>query len=466
MEKTKTTYNYRYIWLLTIAAAMGGFLFGYDWVVVGGAKSFYEPFFGITNNPVQQGWGTSSALIGCMIGAFFCFLTTERWGRKWLLVSAGLIFAVSAFGTALADTFFWYNIFRILGGVGIGITLNLSPVYISEMVPAHQRGKFVSINQLMINLGILTSQSINWAIAAAHDTGVSPDSVAFLNEWNVITGWRWMFGAVAIPSLIFFVLMVIVPESVRWLMKNKQYDKAEKVLVKMGGAEFAKAETNEIKETLKNEDPGMDFKSLFRPKMMKILLLGFFIAILQQWCGINVTFYYAADIFRKAGYDINGIMLNIAVIGLIMVVFSIVAILLVDRVGRKRLMLFGALAMTVIYGIIGFLFSQEITGVWIVVFTLLNVAVYALTFSPIVWVILSEIFPNRVRGAAMSLSAFVLWIGNFSLTFTFPTIRENLGWANNFWLYGVICFVGFIILYFVLPETKNKSLEQIEKELG
>jgi sugar porter (SP) family MFS transporter len=260
--------------------------------------------------------------------------------------------------------------------------------------------------------------------------------------------------------------MIIVPESVRWLMKNKQYDKAEKVLVKIGGEEYAKVEMDEIKETVNNEDPGMDFKSLFRPKMMKILLLGFFIAVLQQWCGINVTFYYAADIFRKAGYNINGIMLNIAVIGLIMVVFSILAILLVDRVGRKKLMLFGALAMAIIYGIIGFLFLQEITGVWIVVFTLLNVAVYALTFSPIVWVILSEIFPNRVRGAAMSLSAFVLWIGNFTLTFSFPTIRENLGWANNFWLYGAICLAGFIILYFVLPETKNKSLEQIEKELG
>jgi sugar porter (SP) family MFS transporter len=334
------------------------------------------------------------------------------------------------------------------------------------MVPPHQRGKFVSINQLMVNLGILTSQSINWAIAAAHDTGVAPESVAFLNEWNVVTGWRWMFGSVAIPSLLFFGMMIIVPESVRWLMKNKQYNKAEKVLVKIGGEEYAKVEMDEIRETVNNEDPGMDFKSLFRPKMMKILLLGFFIAVLQQWCGINVTFYYAADIFRKAGYNINGIMLNIAVIGLIMVVFSILAILLVDRVGRKKLMLFGALAMTVIYGIIGFLFFQEITGVWIVVFTLLNVAVYALTFSPIVWVILSEIFPNRVRGAAMSLSAFVLWIGNFSLTFSFPTIRENLGWANNFWLYGAICLIGFIILYFVLPETKNKSLEQIEKELG
>jgi sugar porter (SP) family MFS transporter len=463
MEKVK--YNYGYIWLLTIAASMGGFLFGYDWVVVGGAKSFYEPFFGIENSPLQQGWGTSSALIGCMIGALFCFLTTERWGRKWLIAASGIIFIISAFGTALSDTFYWYNVFRIVGGFSIGITLNLSPVYISEMVPPHQRGKFVSINQLLINVGILTSQSINWSIAAAHDTGIGPDSVAFINEWNVQTGWRWMFGAVAVPSLIFFILMIIVPESVRWLVKNKQYDKAEKVLAKIGGGGYAKTEMEEIKKTVAKDDSRMNFGSLLEPKMMKILLLAFFIALLQQWSGMNVTFYYAADIFRQAGYDISGMMLNIAVIGLITVIFSGVAVLVVDKLGRKKLMLFGTLSMGLIYGVIGFLFLKEIKGIMIVAFTLLNVAVYSLTLAPVMWVILSEIFPNRIRGAAMSITAFVIWIGNFSLTFSFPTIRENLGWANNFWLYGVICLAGFVILYFILPETKNKTLEQIEKEL-
>jgi sugar porter (SP) family MFS transporter len=461
----KVNYNYGYIWLLTIAASMGGFLFGYDWVVVGGAKSFYEPFFGIENNPIQQGWGTSSALIGCMIGALFCFLTTERWGRKWLIAASGIIFIISAFGTALSDTFYWYNVFRIVGGCSIGITLNLSPVYISEMVPPHQRGKFVSINQLLINVGILTSQSINWSIAAAHDTGIGPDAVAFINEWNVQTGWRWMFGAVAVPSLIFFILMIIVPESVRWLVKNKQYEKAEKVLTKIGGAGYAKTEMEEIKKTVAKDDSRMNFGSLLEPKMMKILLLAFFIALLQQWSGMNVTFYYAADIFRQAGYDISGMMLNIAVIGLITVIFSGVAVLVVDKLGRKKLMLFGTLAMSLIYGVIGLLFLKEIKGVMIVAFTLLNVAVYSLTLAPVMWVILSEIFPNRIRGAAMSITAFVIWIGNFSLTFSFPTIRENLGWANNFWLYGLICLAGFVILYFVLPETKNKTLEQIEKEL-
>jgi sugar porter (SP) family MFS transporter len=444
---------------------MGGFLFGYDWVVVGGAKPFYEPFFGIANNPILQGWGTSSAMIGCMIGAFVCFLTTERWGRKKLLAAAGLIFFVSAIGLAFCDTFFWYNVWRIVGGLSIGATLNLSPVYISEMVPSHIRGKFVSINQLLINVGMLICQTINWSIAAAHSEGIDPSTVEFVNTWNAQIGWRWMFGAVAIPALIFFAMMVVVPESVRWLVKNKQSQKAKETLVRIGGEEYAVAELKEIEETVAQEDPGMDFKALLQPKMLKILGLGFFLAMLQQWCGMNVTFYYAADIFKNAGYGINDVMFQIVVIGGIAMLSVVATILMIDKVGRKRLMLIGTAAMTLIYGIIGLLFYQGITGLPVVIFVLLNVLAYQLTLAPIVWVILSEIFPNRIRGAAMSLSALVLWIGNFSLTYTFPSIKENIGWANNFWLYGVICLIGFVILYFILPETKNKTLEQIEKEL-
>jgi sugar porter (SP) family MFS transporter len=466
MKSKSVKFNYGYIWLLTIAASMGGFLFGYDWVVVGGAKPFYEPFFGVADNPVLQGWGTSSAMIGCMIGAFVCFLTTERWGRKKLLAASGLIFFVSAIGLALCDTFFWYNIWRVIGGLSIGATLNLSPVYISEMVPSHIRGKFVSINQLLINVGMLICQTVNWSIAAAHSEGIDPSAVEFVNTWNAQIGWRWMFGAVAVPALIFFAMMVLVPESVRWLVKNKQSQKAKETLVKIGGEEYAAAELKEIEETVAKEETGMDFKALLQPKMLKILGLGFFLAMLQQWCGMNVTFYYAADIFKNAGYGINDVMFQIVVIGGIAMLSVVATILMIDKVGRKRLMLLGTAAMTIIYGIIGLLFHQGITGLPVVIFVLLNVLAYQLTLAPIVWVILSEIFPNRIRGAAMSLSALVLWIGNFSLTYTFPSIKESIGWANNFWLYGVICFVSFFILYFILPETKNKTLEQIEKELA
>ena len=372
---------------------------------------------------------------------------------------------VSALGTAWSDTFYWYNVWRIVGGVSIGITLNLSPVYISEMVPAHQRGKFVSINQLLINVGILAAQSINLAIASANSIGDNPSTEALRDSWLGQSGWRWMFAAEAVPALLFFALMLIVPESVRWLVKNRRVEKARKVLEKIGGRDYADEQLKETGETVAKEDAGMNFRALLEPKMLKVLGLGFFVAMLQQWCGLNVIFYYAADIFTRAGYGISGMMFNIVIVGSIAMIAVAITIFMVDRVGRKKLMLWGTASIAVIYGIIGTLFKYDVSGLPVVTFVLLNVLAYQLTLAPIVWVILSEIFPNRVRGAAMSLSALVLWIGNFSLTYTFPTIKESLGWANNFWLYGVICLVSFFILYFILPETKNKSLEQIEREL-
>jgi MFS family permease len=249
-------------------------------------------------------------------------------------------------------------------------------------------------------------------------------------------------------------------------VKNRQEKKAGEVLRKIGGDEYAASELREISRTVASEEAGMDFRALLHPKMLKILGLGFFVAMLQQWCGMNVTFYYAADIFTKAGYGVSDMMLQIVIIGGIAMLSVVATILMIDRVGRKKLMLCGTAAMTVIYGVIGFMFHEGISGLPIVIAVLLNVMAYQLTLAPITWVILSEIFPNRVRGAAMSLSALVLWIGNFSLTYSFPSILKGIGWANNFWLYGAICLLGFVILYFILPETKNKSLEQIEKELA
>jgi len=459
-------FNYKYIWLISLAAAMGGFLFGYDWVVVGGAKPFYEPYFGLTTS-AQQGWGTSSALIGCMLGALLCFWKTDAWGRKRLLILAGYIFIVSSVGTGLANTFFIYNTWRILGGVAIAMALNLAPMYISEMAPSHLRGKLVSLNQLLIMIGVLAAQLANWQISLL-DPQISINASAEMvsQRWNIQYGWRWMFGVTAIPAFLFFVMMIFLPESVRWLVKNGQLNKAEDILIKMGGTEYAQIELKAIQDTISQEEVAhVNFQDLFEPKLLKILLLGIFLALLQQWCGMNVVFYYAADIFQAAGYNMQEMMLNIVVIGSVMVVSVIVTMLVVEKTGRKKLMLIGTAAMAIVYGLTGYFFLKGITGLPIVLLTLSNVAIYSLTLAPVVWVILSEIFPNRIRGAAMSVAAIALWIGNFSLTFSFPAIKENLGWANNFWLYGVICAVGFVILYFKLPETKGKTLEQIEAEL-
>ena len=459
-------FNYKYIWLISMAAAMGGFLFGYDWVVVGGAKPFYEPYFGLTTS-AQQGWGTSSALIGCMLGALLCFWKTDAWGRKRLLILAGFIFIVSSVGTGLANTFFIYNAWRILGGVAIAMALNLAPMYISEMAPSHLRGKLVSLNQLLIMIGVLAAQLANWQISLLDpQISINASGEMVSQSWNIQYGWRWMFGVTAIPAFLFFVMMIFLPESVRWLVKNGQLNKAKDILIKMGGTEYAQIELNAIQDTISQEEVAhVNYRDLFEPKLFKILLLGIFLALLQQWCGMNVVFYYAADIFQAAGYNMQEMMLNIVVIGSVMVVSVIVTMLVVEKTGRKKLMLLGTASMAIVYGLTGYFFLKGITGLPIVLLTLSNVAIYSLTLAPVVWVILSEIFPNRIRGAAMSVAAIALWIGNFSLTFSFPAIKENLGWANNFWLYGVICAIGFVILYFKLPETKGKTLEQIEAEL-
>ncbi|HET6539019.1 MAG TPA: sugar porter family MFS transporter [Chryseolinea sp.] len=459
-------FNYKYIWLISMVAAMGGFLFGYDWVVVGGAKPFYEPYFGLTTS-AQQGWGTSSALIGCILGAFLCFWKSDAWGRKRLLILAGFLFIVSSVGTGLANTFFIYNAWRILGGVAIAMALNLAPMYISEMAPSHLRGKLVSLNQLLIMIGVLAAQLTNWQISLL-DPQISINASAEMvsQRWNIQYGWRWMFGVTAIPAFLFFVMMIFLPESVRWLVKNGQLNKAKDILIKMGGTAYAQIELNAIQDTISQEEVAqVNYRDLFEPKLFKILMLGIFVALLQQWCGMNVVFYYAADIFQAAGYNMQEMMLNIVVIGSVMVVSVIVTMLVVEKTGRKKLMLLGTASMAVVYGLTGYFFLKGITGLPIVLLTLSNVAIYSLTLAPVVWVILSEIFPNRIRGAAMSVAAIALWIGNFSLTFSFPAIKENLGWTNNFWLYGVICAIGFVILYFKLPETKGKTLEQIESAL-
>jgi len=461
-----TDYNYRYIWLISLVAAMGGFLFGYDWVVVGGAKPFYEPYFGITS-PSAKGWGTSSALIGCIAGALLCFLKSDQWGRKPLLILSGFLFTLSAIGTGLANDFFWYNNMRIVGGVAIGIALNLSPMYISEMAPPELRGKLVSLNQLLIMVGVLSAQVVNWQISLYDKSmpGIVTDEI-IRNTWTGQYGWRWMFGAEAIPAFLFFVVMLFMPESVRWLMKNGQHEKARRILSKTVGDNQADIALKAIQHTLSDDEISqVHFSDLFERKLSRVLLLGIFLAVFQQWCGMNVIFYYAADIFQAAGYTLQQMMLNIVVIGTVMVLSVVITILVVEKIGRKKMMLLGSALLAVVYGMIGYLFLKKITGLPVVILTLANVAIYSITLAPLVWVILAEIFPNRIRGAAMSATAMALWVGNFSLTFTFPSIKESLGWANNFWLYGVICAAGFVVLYFALPETSGKTLEQIEAEL-
>ena len=465
MEKQQANYNMAFIWLVCLVAAMGGLLFGYDWVVIGGAKPFYEPYFGISDaTPFLRGFAQSSALFGCLVGAVLSGIISDKSGRKRLLILSGLLFTVSAVGTAFAGNFFFFNVFRIIGGIGIGLASNLSPMYIAEISPAHMRGRFVSINQLTIVIGILAAQIVNWLIAQPVPEDASREFI--LSSWNGRYGWRWMFGAETIPASMFFLLMFFVPESPRWLIKYGRDKQAAGILTRLGGANYAGPAIEDIKTTLAGEEIArVNFRDLFEPKLRRIVILGVFLAVLQQWCGINVIFNYAQEVFAAAGYGVSGIMFNIVITGIVNLLFTFVAIYTVDRFGRRILMLIGAGGLAGIYAILGAGYYFQSTGIHMLVLVISAIACYAMSLAPITWVVISEIFPNRIRGAAMSVAVFSLWIGCTVLTLTFPYLKAGLGAHGAFWLYGVICVIGFVVILMKLPETKGKSLEDIEREL-
>jgi len=459
---SETKFNMKFIWSICLVAAMGGLLFGYDWVVINGAKPFFEKYFNLTT-PSQIGWAMSCALVGCLIGSVLSGVSSDRFGRKRLLILAAFIFFFSAIGTGLANSFTTFVIFRILGGVAIGLASNLSPMYIAEITPANVRGQFVSVNQLTIVIGILAAPFVNWLIAKpVPETATAAE---ILNSWNGQYAWRWMFGAAAVPALAFFVLMFLVPESPRWLIKNGKDKKAQDVLEKVGGASYAADAVRQVKDTLANEIQRVNFKDLLEPKMLKILVLGIFLAVFQQWCGINTVIYYADEIFTAAGYGVSDILFNIVIMGSVFVVFTFVAIYTVDRFGRKILMLLGSAGLAVTYILIGICYHIHSTGFHVLFLVVTAVACYAFSLAPVVWVLLSEIFPNRIRGAAMSVGVFALWTGCFTLIYTFPAMNASLGPAYTFWIYAAICAVGFWVVKIFVPETKGKTLEQIEKEL-
>ena len=458
-----STYNKLFLARITFVSAMGGLLFGYDWVVIGGAKPFYEVFFKITNFPTMQGWAMSAALVGCLLGAMLSGVLSDRFGRKRLLIFSAFLFTLSAVGTGAVNNFDLFVIYRILGGIGIGLASNLSPMYIAEVSPAEMRGKYVSLNQLTIVIGMLAAQTVNWQIADLVPVDSTTSSI--LASWNGQMGWRWMFWAEVIPSSAFFLLMFFIPESPRWLAKNGNKNKVEQILSKIGGSEYSKKEYHNIRETLTDETGGANFRFLFEPGIRKILLIGIVLAVFQQWCGINVIFNYAEEIFSQAGYGVSDTLFNIVITGSVNLIFTFVAIFTVDRLGCRVLMLLGAGGLAGIYALVGAAYFFNITGWTLLLLVILAIACYAMSLAPVTWVILSEIFPNRIRGAAMAVATFALWTACFILTYTFPLLNSWLGASGTFWIYGLICIAGFIFVYNKLPETKGKSLEEIESEL-
>jgi SP family sugar porter-like MFS transporter len=389
---------------------------------------------------------------------------SDRFGRKKLLILSAGLFIVASLGTGGAGNFASFVLFRIIGGIGIGLASNLSPVYIAEIAPANERGKFVSINQLTIVIGILAAQIINWRIAKPVPEGSTFQEI--LNSWNGQTGWRWMFYVCAIPAALFFMLMWFVPESPRWLArKPHKSSKVISILSKIGGDEFAESELKSIQESLNSGYKESAFSYLKDKGIRKLLLIGIVIAVFQQWCGINVIFNYAQEIFANAGYSVSDTLFNIVITGSVNLIFTFVGMFTVDRLGRKSLMLLGAGGLAGIFAVTGSMYFFGLKGLPLLIMVVTAIACYAMSLAPVTWVVLSEIFPNRIRGFAMSVATFALWTACFVLTYTFPILNKVLKASGTFWLYGLICVLGFWFIYKKLPETKRKSLEEIEREM-
>ena len=428
--------NRRFIYFICLVSAMGGLLFGYDWVVIGGAKPFYELYFGIGDSPLMQGVAMTTALVGCLAGAMVAGAAADRYGRKPLLTVAAVLFTVSAIATGLFNDFTLFNVARFVGGIGIGVASALSPVYIAEVSPKEIRGRMVSMNQMAIVIGILAAQIVNMLLAK--DTGVA-ESQAWNKEW----GWRWMFWAETLPAALFLVMSFMIPESPVFVQLKKARG------------------SNRMKE--RSEQAGL--KELLQPKYSRMLLLGLIVAVFQQWCGTNVIFNYAQEIFTGAGFDVDGMFINIVITGIANVIFTLVALYVIERWGRRTLILIGAGGLGLIYLTLGTCYYMQVTGVMMVALVVAAISVYAMTLGPVTWTLLAEIFPNRIRGVAMGVCTFALWVGCCTLTFSFPSMNASLGSSGTFWAYSLICICAFVYLWRNCPETKGKSLEELEKEL-
>jgi len=443
-----------YVSVVCAVAALGGLLFGYDTAVISGAIGFFQTKFAL--DAKWTGWAASCALVGCIIGVAFAGILSDWLGRKKVLLLSAVFFLVSAIGTAIPRTFTEFVIFRILGGVGVGAASMTSPMYIAEISPARIRGRMVSVNQFAIIFGMLVVYFVNYFIAGAGS-----------EEWNVQTGWRWMFGSEAIPALILLITMFFVPESPRWLSKQKRGQEAFDILSRVGGKSHARDELVAIEDAISHEKGTIG--QLLEPGMKIVLVIGVVLAVLQQVTGINVFLYYAPEIFKKMGTGTSAALLQTGIVGAVNLAFTVIAIWTVDKLGRKPLMIVGSAGMGASLFAMGLAAYYQRTEIWVLVFILSYIASFAVAVGPVTWVILSEIFPTKIRGRAMSIATLCLWAANFVVSQTFPMMNENTWLVERFhhgfpfWIYGVLCVVSVIFVWAFVPETKGKTLEEIEK---
>lgn len=436
------------IYKATLVASVGGLLFGYDTAVISGAIGFMRSFYKLSD--IMTGWVASCALLGCIAGAMYSGKLSDRSGRKKVLMLSAVLFTISSIGTAMAPNLWFFVLFRIIGGMGIGIASMLSPMYISEMAPAPVRGRLISVFQLGIVTGILVIYFVNAYIAGIHN-----------EAWNISTGWRWMFGSGIIPSVIFILLLLTVPESPRWLASQKKQSEALVILSQINGNKAAQQELDSINESLKDEAP-FSLASLKGSKLKKALITGILLAVFSQFTGINAIMYYAPEIFKSTGTGTDSAFIQTILVGVINVVFTLVAIKYVDSWGRKKLLLTGISGMTVCLFIVGLAFYTQQQGYLVLIAILGYIAFFAMSLGPLTFVVIAEIFPTKSRATAMSIATFFLWLAVFLVSQTFPILIGSIGSAYTFWLYTLISVLAFLFIRKSIPETKGKTLEEIE----
>jgi len=443
-----------YVMLVCMVAALAGLLFGYDTGVISGAIGPLEQRFALS--PKGVGWVASCALLGCIFGAAFAGTICDRFGRKKVLIISAVLFLVSALGTALPRNLTEFIIFRFIGGLGVGAASLTSPMYIAEISPARIRGRMVSVNQFAIVSGFLVVYFANYFIALGRE-----------EAWIVQSGWRWMFGSESIPASLLLVLAFFIPESPRWLTKQIREEESLDILMKVDGHKSAQRELLAIKDAIAHESGSIG--QLFQPRMKIVLVIGIVLAILQQVTGINAVLYYAPEIFKNLGSKTQTALLQTVVVGAVNIGFTVIAIWMVDRLGRRPLMLIGATGMGLALLSLGFAFHFNQTGLWVFLFVLAYIGCFAMSLGPITWVILSEIFPTGIRGRAMAVATVILWISCFVVSQTFPMMDKNewlvekFNHGFSFWVYAAFCVLEVLFIWRYVPETKGKTLEEIEK---
>ncbi|ALJ44959.1 arabinose-proton symporter [Bacteroides ovatus] len=460
----KSTINFGYLIFLSVVAALGGFLFGYDTAVISGTIAQVTQLFQL--DTLQQGWYVGCALVGSIVGVLFAGILSDKLGRKLTMVISAVLFSTSALGCALSADFTQLVIYRIIGGVGIGVVSIVSPLYISEVAVAQYRGRLVSLYQLAVTVGFLGAYLVNYQLLAWAESGTQL-SVDWLNKVFITEVWRGMLGMETLPAILFFIIIFFIPESPRWLIVRGKELKAVNILEKIyNSITEAKSQLRETKSVLTSETRS-EWSLLMKPGIFKAVIIGVCIAILGQFMGVNAVLYYGPSIFENAGLSGGDSLFYQVLVGLVNTLTTVLALVIIDKVGRKKLVYYGVSGMVVSLILIGlyFLFGDSlgVSSLFLLIFFLFYVFCCAVSICAVVFVLLSEMYPTKVRGLAMSIAGFALWIGTYLIGQLTPWMLQNLTPAGTFFLFALMCVPYMLIVWKLVPETTGKSLEEIER---